>query len=130
MQRLIPLIARHPLWVIVVVAVLTLAAALSCIDPSTGRPRVAIDASIDNLLPPSSEDRKLFERSRDLFGDAEAILVAVTLDPVFTADNLRRVAQLNARFRELPGVERVFSLATAPNLMTAGADIDVRTFTQ
>jgi predicted RND superfamily exporter protein len=40
------------------------------------------------------------------------------------------VSQLSERFRELPGVDRVFSLATAPNLITAGSDIDARTFTQ
>jgi predicted RND superfamily exporter protein len=129
-QRLTEWLGRHPLTVVAIVAVLSFVALLSCIDPTTGRPRLSIDASIDNLLPPSSEDRAVFDRSRALFGDTEAILVAVTLDPVFTAENLKRVSALNERLRELPGVERVFSLATAPNLMTAGSDIDVRTFTQ
>src|SRR5689334_13365463 len=105
-------LARHPLWVVIVVAVISFAALLSCIDPSTGKPRLSIDASVDNLLPASSEDKAVFDRSRALFGDTDAILVAVTLDPVMTVDNLRRVAQLNERFRELPGAERVFSLAT------------------
>ena len=130
MQRLVQWLARHPLLVIVAVAVLTFAALLTAIDPSTGRPRVGIDASIDNLLPPSSDDRAVYDHTRALFGDAEAILVAVTLDPVFSQDNLRRVAELNERFRELPGVDRVFSLATAPNLVASGGDIDARTFTQ
>jgi len=130
MPRLVQWLARHPLLVIVAVAALTFAALLTAIDPSTGRPRVGIDASIDNLLPPSSEDRAVFDRTRALFGDAEAILVAVTLDPVFSQDNLRRVAALNERFRELPGVDRVFSLASAPNLVASGGDIDARTFTQ
>lgn len=130
MQRLTLWLARHPLWVVAIVAVLTFAAALTCLDPGTGKPRVGIDASIDNLLPASSADRAVFDRQRVLFGDAEAILVAVTLDSVFTAENLRKIAVLSEQFRALPGVDRVFSLATAPNLMTAGADIDVRTFTQ
>jgi predicted RND superfamily exporter protein len=129
-QRLILLIARHPLWVCVTVAALSVAALLSCLDPHTGKPRLGIDASMDNLLPPSSADRTVFDRSRALFGDSEAILVAVTLGPVFTPDNLKRVTALNERFRELPGVDRVFSLATAPNLLAADGDIDVRTFTQ
>ena len=60
----------------------------------------------------------------------EAVLVAVTLEPVFTAENLAKVAALSDRFRELPGVDRVFSLATAPNLLATGGDVDVRTFTQ
>jgi uncharacterized protein len=128
--RLTLWLARHPLWVVLAVAMLTFVALLSSLDPATGRPRLTIDASIDNLLPPSSEDRAVFDRSRALFGDTEAILVAVTLGPVFSVENLRRVAILNERLRELPGVDRVFSLAAAPNLMTAGGDIDVRTFTQ
>jgi uncharacterized protein len=123
-------LARHPLSTVIAVAVITAAALFSCLDPFTGRPRVQIDASIDNLLPPSSEDRAVFDRVRALFGDSEAVLVAVTLDPVFTPKNLARVGALNERFRELAGAERVFSLATAPNLLTAGSDIDVRTFTQ
>lgn len=130
MQRVTLWLARHPLWVIATVAVLTFAAALSVLDPATGRPNVGVDASMDNLLPASSEDRAVFDRARALFGDTDAILVAVTLDPVFTPQNLRKVAVLSERFRALDGVDRVFSLATAPNLMTAGSDIDVRTFTQ
>lgn len=130
MQRVTLWLARHPLWVVATVVVLTFAAALSVLDPATGRPTVGVDASMDNLLPASSADRAVFDRARALFGDTDAILVAVTLDPVFTAENLRKVATLSERFRALDGVDRVFSLATAPNLMTAGSDIDVRTFTQ
>lgn len=130
MTRLTLWLARHPLSVVAVVAVLTFIALLSALDPATGRPRLGIDASIDNLLPPSSTDRAVFDRSRALFGDTEAILVAVTLGNVFTVESLKKVSDLNERFRELPGVDRVFSLATAPNLVTAGSDIDVRTFTQ
>jgi predicted RND superfamily exporter protein len=129
-QKVTLWLARNPLPVIIVVGLLTFIAALSVFDPATGRPRVGIDASIDNLLPPSSADRAVFDRTRALFGDAEAILVAVTLDPVFTLDNLKKVAAISEGLRELPGVDRVFSLATAPNLITAGSDIDARTFTQ
>jgi uncharacterized protein len=129
-QRLTEWLARHPFFAVITVLVITAAAVFACLDPMTGRPRVDVDASVDNLLPPSSEDRAVYDRVRALFGDSEAVLVAVTLDPVFSPANLERVSQLTERFRELPGVERVFSLATAPNLMTAGADIDVRTFTQ
>lgn len=130
MPRLTEWLARHPLWAVLAVFAVSAAAFVVVLDPLTLRPRIGIDASVDNLLPASSEDRAVYDRVRALFGDSEAILVAVTLDPVFTPDNLTRVTALTERFRELPGVERVFSLATAPNLLTAGSDIDVRTFTQ
>lgn len=130
MQRLTEWLARHPLWVVFFVLAVSAGALLLCLDPRTGRPRIHIDASVDNLLPASNEDRAVYERTRALFGDSESVLVAVTLEPVFTAGNLARVAELTERFRELPGVDRVFSLATAPNLLAANSDIDVRTFTQ
>ncbi|MBI3171914.1 MAG: MMPL family transporter, partial [Hydrocarboniphaga effusa] len=123
-------LARHPWIVVAVVAALSCGALLLCLDPVTGQPRIGIDSSTDRLLPPASRERAVYEQSRTLFGETEAVLVAVTLDPVFTAENLARISQLTERFRELPGVDRVFSLATAPNLLTAGDDIDVRTFTQ
>jgi predicted RND superfamily exporter protein len=129
-HRLTEWLAHHPLWAVIVAFSISAAALAVVLDPLTGKLRIEIDASVDNLLPASSEDRAVFERARLLFGDTEAVLVAVTLDPVFTPANLAKVAALNERFRELPGVERVFSLATAPNLLTAGNDIDVRTFTQ
>jgi uncharacterized protein len=130
MTRLAEWFARHPVGAIGAVLGVSFAALLSVLDPLTLRPRVGIDASMDNLLPASSEDRAVYDRVRALFGDTEAILVAVTLGPVFTPENLERVQELTERFRELPGAERVFSLATAPNLLTDGSDIDVRTFTQ
>lgn len=130
MQRLTEWLARHPLLAVLAAFAVSAGALATCLDPLTGKLRIGIDASVDNLLPASSADRAVFDRVRALFGDSDAILVAVTLDPVFTPANLARVAQLNERFRELPGAERVFSLATAPNLLTAGSDIDVRTFTQ
>ncbi|HUR42022.1 MAG TPA: MMPL family transporter [Verrucomicrobiae bacterium] len=123
-------LASHPLFAVLTVFTISIAALLVVIDPLTLRPRVGIDASVDNLLPASSADREVYDRVRQLFGDTEAVLVAVTLDPVFTPENLKKVTLLTEQFRELPGAERVFSLATAPNLLTAGSDIDVRTFTQ
>jgi hypothetical protein len=63
-------LSRHPLYVIILVGLLTFAALFTVLDPATGRPTVGIDASMDNLLPPSSADRAVFDRSRELFGDA------------------------------------------------------------
>ena len=112
MQRLTEWLARHPLWPVLAAFAVTAAALVVVVDPLTLKPRIGIDASVDNLLPASSADRAVFDRTRTLFGDTDAILVAVTIDPVFTPENLQKVAALNERFRELPGAERVFSLAT------------------
>ena len=79
MQRITEWLARHPLACVLAVFTLTAAAAVVVVDPLTLRPKLGIDASVDNLLPASSEDRAVYERVRALFGESEAILVAVTL---------------------------------------------------
>jgi len=128
--RFIEWLARRPLWPVLACLLVTAAAAGLCLDPATGRPAVRIDASIDNLLPAADADRAVYGRVRSVFGDTEAVLVAVTLDPVFTAANLAKVDALTERFRDLPAVSHVFSLSTAPNLLASGDSIDVHTFTQ
>lgn len=123
-------LARHPLFGVVAPLLLSVAAAALCWDWGDGRLRLAIDPSIERLLPPSDSDRAVFNRVRDTFGDADAVLVAVEFDSVYAPDSLAAVERLTRRFRELPGVSHVFSLATAPNLMASGDSIEVATFTE
>ncbi len=130
MQRFADWLARRPFLAVALVLLLSAGAAVTLVDPFTRALRLDIDASIDKLLPASSDDRAVDNRVREMFGDSEAILVAVTLRPVFSADNLKRVTAITERFRELAGVERVFSLASSPNLLASGDTVDVRTFTQ
>src|SRR5437899_1531758 len=130
MGRLTEWLARHPLWTALAVLAVSAGALLLVVDVHTWQPRLEIDASLDKLLPATNEDRAVYDRSREYFGDAEAVIVAVTLDPVFTAGNLAKIKALTDRFRDLPGVDHVFSLATAPNLLASGDNVDVHTFTQ
>ena len=130
MTRFAAWLARHPGLVVVLVLALSAGAALLCVDFENRRLRVGIDPSTERLLPPANAERAVYERLRDTFGDSDAILVAVSFDQVFTPENLRRIDALTARFRELPGVTRVFSLATAPNLTASGDLVEVSTFTQ
>lgn len=123
-------LARYPRWALLLGGVLTLAALLLCVDPHTLRPRIAVDPSIERLLPPGDADREVFERARQVFGDADAILVAVRLAPVFSVENLRRVERISEALKALPGVSTVFSLASAPNLVAADDALEVRSFTR
>ncbi|HUS24229.1 MAG TPA: MMPL family transporter [Candidatus Binatia bacterium] len=121
-------VARRPWWTVIAVLLLSVAAALTCFDPGTGRLRIELDPSTDRLLPAASADRVVYQRLRRTFGDSDAILVAVGFDPVFTAEHVAKIAALSDRFGELPGVTRVFSLATAPNLVADGDSVDVASF--
>lgn len=130
MQRLAAWLARHPAFVVSLCLALTAVAVAVCVDLKTGQLRTRIDPSTDRLLPPSNAERAVYERLRESFGDSDAVLIAVEFKQVFTVENLAAIATLTGRLVELPGVSRVFSLATAPNLTASDNAIEVSTFTQ
>ena len=130
MQALVQWIARHPFIIVIGTALLSLGALLLCVDPLTLQPRLQIDPSIEHLLPAGDEDREIFDRVRQNFGDGDAIIVAVKFGKVLTRENLDKIAQLTLRYKNLPDVSNVFSLATAPNLLAQGDDLEVSSFTE
>lgn len=130
LQRLIDWAASRPGGVLLLVLLLSAYATLRVFDFQTLTPRLKLDPSTETLLPLDDEDRQVFERVRQTFGDADAVLMSVRLDPMFTPENMARIDELTQRLRKVPGVKSVFSLATAPNVMAQGEDLEVSTFTQ
>lgn len=128
MQRLIRWIAGHPLYCIAVVALLSVAAFLVVYDVQHGQLRLKIDPTIERLLPEKGEDRAVFERARQTFGDSDAVLVAVTMDEVFTPEGIARIDLLTTRFSELPGVRQASSMANVPNPLAKGDMLEISTF--
>jgi predicted RND superfamily exporter protein len=123
-------VARRPRTMLVGVFALTVLALLLCIDPASGRPRFAIDPSAEALLPVDDPDRAVLDEVRRTFGVDDPLVVAVRYEPsVYSAENLARIARLAARFKTLPSVTEVHSLANAPNLLAHDDEIDVTSFT-
>jgi predicted RND superfamily exporter protein len=128
-DRLIAFLARRPWLPLLIVALITAYAASSCFD-SNWHPRIVVDPSTEKLLPADDVDRLNFEHLRATFGDTDAVLLAVRFDPVFTAEHLAAIARLSDALRRVEGVKSVYSLATAPNLLASGEDIEVSSFTE
>lgn len=97
-----------------VLAVTALAVAgIVRLDVWPPQPRLQIDPSIDRLLAAHDDDRQFYERTRQLFGSEETIVVALASDDIFTPDALRRLQRITRRVAQLEGVDRVVSLFTA-----------------
>jgi predicted RND superfamily exporter protein len=123
--------ARHPRLLLALSFALAAGAMLLCVDPRTLQPRFAVDPSAEALLPAQDNDRAVLARVRQVFGEDDPVIVALRLEPtVFTPENLEKIAQLTQAVHQLPGVRAVFSLATAPNLMAAGDDVSIASFTE
>jgi len=128
MRRILRSVPRHPIAVLLAVAALTAAALSRLIDPGTGELRLAIDASVDPLLPASDEGRATYERMRRLFGNDEAVLVALVDEDVFSRESLARIQRLGRRFQEQPGVHHVVSIATVPEIRNRDGDLEIAPF--
>jgi predicted RND superfamily exporter protein len=128
-NRLLHLATRHPGRILAAVALLTLLALAGLVDPRSGELRLAIDPSVNRLLPERDPDRVFYEHIRRVFGSEDLVMVALdsgSAEPgIFTADMIARVGRISEALQALPGVHRVQSLATVPNLQADADSLDV-----
>lgn len=129
-ERLTDWASDRPSTVLLLVLALSVYAVLRVFELPSFTPRLKLDPSTESLLPLGDKDRQVFERVRQTFGDADAVLMSVRLEPMFTPENMARIDELTTRLRQFPGVKSVLSLATAPNVMAEGEDLEVSTFSQ
>src|SRR5687767_6926421 len=117
-------VARHAPWVLVGVAAATALALAQIVDLRTGRPRLVIDTSIEQMLPSGDESRAYYDRVRRVFGNDETLLLVLHHPGgVFREDVLAAVARLTPRVEQVPGVASVLSLSSAPNIRSVDGDL-------
>lgn len=113
MKRFAALVAQRPLLVLAGLAAITVVALHGIVDLRTGTPRIRVDPAIDRLLPDEDEDRRFYDRAREIFGDDEFVLLVVEADDVFRADVLAGVQRITERLEREPHVSEVVSLSNA-----------------
>lgn len=129
MQKLVSWIAMRPLQVLALSLLLSVLALLPLIDWQTRELRLSIDPTLVGLLGDDDPQHQLQQRLQRDFGDSEPIIVAVALEPLFSVEAMNQVELLTRAYAKLPGVRRVVSLATVPNIVAEGEEIDLRSFT-
>ncbi len=105
--RLIEVSVRNPRSAVGVWAAILLAV-------SPGLWMLTVDTSTDSVLDRSGESWAFYERSQDMFGGDEIIVVALNSEIPFSAELLEIHDRLAKRFEEIDGVARVDSLSTLP----------------
>ena len=131
MFALLERFAARPWRTLLLATLISLLAAAACVDFKTGQLKLGVDPALERLLPPQDADRGIYERTRATFGDTDPVLLTVRFKDggVFTADHLARIARLSQQLGEQPGVSDVFSLASAPNMLSSGDEVEVSSFT-
>lgn len=128
MIRLLNAIWAHPARTLFGLVLLTSAALFALVDPVTGTLRLRIDPSVSRLLPEADEARAFYERVRYVFGSDETVVIVLAGADAFAPERLERLAVLGEALAELPGVHRVTSLATVPNVSAEGDRVELRSF--
>ena len=119
---------RRAGWLLALVAAITFAGAAQIVDPVSGHVRLAVDPSIDAMLPEADAGRKYYEHIRRLFGSDETVLVALITDDVFSRENLDRVVRMTKRIDALAAVHHVVSLATALDVRSIDGAMEIVPF--
>src|SRR5689334_8942940 len=99
-ERFLRLISLHPVAVIGVILAVTVLAGAGMFDRHSGAFLLQIDPSVDRLLPKGDPDSQFYEHVRKVFGNEDAILVAISTDDIFTRSNIRRIARITDRLQE------------------------------
>ena len=94
----------------VLLLLFSLATVAFAVGPSA---RLEFDRSLEGLFTEGDPRLANYLEDRELFGSAETGVVAYTNPDLLTVAGLLQLEQLNARLRDVPGVENVFSLARA-----------------
>ena len=128
MRRFARFVTGRPLVVLALLLLATLAALHGIVDLRTGHVRLEVDPGIDRLLPEGDEERRFYERARALFGNDQTLLLVLESEDVFQPEVLAQVQRITQRAEDVPGIERVISLASAAQIEDRDGDIYVGPF--
>ncbi len=122
------LVTRHWIAVLLATLALTVFAISRIVDFSTGERHLALDPSVDRLIPEGDEEKLFYDHVRLVFGSDETLLVALVAEDVFSPEVLASVIRMTERIERIRGVHHVVSLSTALNIRSEGEDLAIEPF--
>lgn len=88
--------------------------------------QVGVEKNNESLNTQDPTQQATYARFKESFGSDEDLLLAVHDSDLLQPSGLRRIATLTQRIRELDGVEHVFSLTTAKELVAGPSGAEER----
>ena len=112
-SKISELVLRQSVLIIVVIAVLTLFAAVFL-------PKIKIDNSVDVFFNKKGRSYLDLQEWKKQFGSDELIIVALDLGDVFTQENLSQIDKISNELENVEYVDEVTSLTTVNNIVGLG----------
>lgn len=121
-------VVLHPWAALLGVALATLLALSSIVNPLTGEVYLQLDPAIGKLLSQRDAGGNYYEEVRTRFGNDDVMLIAVEHPKLFSYEGLTAVKQITERLEAVDEVDRVLSLAAALRIRGSGDDLEIAPF--
>ena len=128
LDRVSGLVSRSTGLILLLTFLVTVLAAMRIVDPVTGEMHLEIDPSANRLLSGNNEARVFYDRVRRMFGSDETLVITLTSDNIFTAENFRRIDRITQRISDLGAVHHVASLTNALDIRSIDDGLDIAPF--
>jgi predicted RND superfamily exporter protein len=122
------LVSRYTGLTLAAILVLTALALTAIIDPFTGQMRLDIDPSANRLFSENMAAKQFYDKTRQLFGSDETLIITVASDAIFTPENVNTIRRITDRISDIDTVRNVLSLSTAVDIRSIDDDLDISPF--
>jgi len=127
-NKISELVSRHTGLVLFLCLALSVLALTAIIDPATGTMRLKIDPSANRLFSENMSAKQFYDKTRQLFGSDETLIITFASDDVFTADTMDPVSRITERIESIDAVHHVLSLANAVDIRSIDGGLDISPF--
>ena len=127
-NKIAGLVSRHTGLTLSAILVLTALALTAIVDPLTGQMRLHIDPSANRLFSENMAAKQFYDKTRQLFGSDETLIITVANDDIFTPDSVDAIRKITDRINDIDTVRNVLSLSTAVDIRSIDDDLDIAPF--
>ena len=127
-DKISALVSRHTAFTLLLTLALSALALTAIVDPLTGQMRLIIDPSANRLFSENQSAKQYYDKTRQLFGSDETLIITVASDDVFTVGSFDTINRITTRIEALPAVHHVVSLANAVDIRTVDGGLDISPF--
>jgi predicted RND superfamily exporter protein len=122
------LVSRYTGFTLLLCLLLCALALTAIVDPLTGNMRLNIDPSANRLFSENKAAKQFYDKTRQLFGSDETLIITFASDDVFTTDTMEPVSRITDRIQRIDAVHHVSSLANAVDIRSVDGGLDISPF--
>ncbi|MCG6900659.1 MAG: MMPL family transporter [Gammaproteobacteria bacterium] len=122
------LVSKHTAVTLAAILALTVLALTAIVDPASGHMRLEIDPSANRLFSANMPAKQFYDKTRQLFGSDETLIITVANDDIFKPKNIETIRRITERISDLDAVHHVLSLTNAVDIRSVDDGLDISPF--